>query len=156
MNSLKKSSFLAKNTIKIITKGMLFLAYCTLVACSPRSEDCREIFRSSSLSIEWRLDEYRCVLIASKNGEYLDSIICHYKNWPKEHFFKLYEDIDTVYVSGLHWRREHPVDQEIFIILSEHKTDSSFYGKDKFIFNKLSSLEGDLFYFEVPQKHTTK
>ena len=50
-----------------------------------------------------------------------------YKTWQE-----FYDDIDTVYVSGLHWSREHPVDQKVFIILSEHKTDSSFYGKDKF------------------------
>ena len=151
MNSPKKSNFLAKSIIDRITKGMYLVAFFTLVSCSPQLEDYREIYRSSSLSIKWRLDKSQCVLIASRNGEHLDSIVCHYKDWPKEHFFKLYDDIDTVYVSGLHRSREHPVDQKVFIILSEHKTDSSFYGKDKFIFNKLSSLEGDLFFFEVPK-----
>lgn len=151
MNSPKKSNFLAKSIINRITNCLFILAFLSLVSCSPQLEDYREIYRSSSLSIKWRLDKSQCVLIASRNGEHLDSIVCHYKDWPKEHFFKLYDDIDTVYVSGLHWSREHPVDQEVFIILSEHKTDSSFYGKDKFIFNKLSSLEGDLFFFEVPK-----
>lgn len=132
--------------------GLYSMAFLVLVSCSPQSDDYREIYRSSSLSIEWRLDKSQCVLIASKNGEHLDSIVCHYKDWPKEHFFKLYDDVDTVYVRGLHWCREHTVDQEVFIILSEHKTDPSYYGKDKFISNKLSSINEELFYFEVPKK----
>lgn len=149
MNSLKKLKNLVKNTIGRTISGFFLILLISICACSPKAPYSSELYQSASLSIECRLDAKQCMLVAYKNKECIDSISFPLKSWPRQNNFWIYADIDTVYVKGLHWHRESPVGQEVFVILSDHKNDLSYYGEDHYIFYKLSSLQG--LHFAIPQ-----